>query len=108
MQWKLEDESLTEYLGIYFWVAIGVAISIILPIVRGMLPKPGAATTAGVDGFMPKLWRVAKPYLALLIFSLIVALLVVAFAAEQLTDWRVALLAGYASDSTIQKIRGIE
>jgi hypothetical protein len=39
-------------------------------------------------------------------FSLLTALLVVAFTQETLTDWKAALLAGYAWDSTIQKLKG--
>lgn len=101
------DFLMTDYFDIYLWVAAGVAISILLPILREMLPTPGSGDTEGVGGVIPKLILVAKPYLALMVFSLVVALLVVAFALEQLTDWRVALLAGYASDSTIQKIRGV-
>lgn len=91
---------------IFLWVAGGVLISIVLPIFRSMLPKSNAVTTAGVGGFLPKLWGVTKPYIAVLVVSLLVSLLVVAFMADQLTDWRVALLAGYASDSTIQKLKG--
>jgi hypothetical protein len=33
-------------------------------------------------------------------------MLLVAFLREQLADWRAALLAGYAADSTLQKLKG--
>jgi len=47
-----------------------------------------------------------KPYLALGLFSLLTALLVVAFLGDTLgSDWRPAFVAGYAWDSTLQKVK---
>jgi hypothetical protein len=97
---------MTEYWDIYLWVALGVVISVVLPILRELIPKPSGGVTAGVSGFLPRLWAAAKPYLALMLFSLIVALLIVAMIQDQLGDWRAALLAGYTADSTLQKVRG--
>ena len=94
-----------ELIAIYGFCALGVGISIVLPVLRQALPKP-KGTTAGVSALLPRFWTFAKPYLATGIFSLLVALLLVAFLREQLTDWRAALLAGYAADSTLQKLKG--
>ena len=46
----------------------------------------------------------AKPYIIILIFSLVSAILIVAYIGDTLTDWRAALLAGFSWDSLIQKI----
>jgi len=89
---------------VFLYCALGVAISVLLPVLRQSIPQPKGGP-AGVSGWFPRFFAVAKPYLALGVFSLCVALLVVAFAGDQLTDWRAAVLAGYASDSTVQKLR---
>ncbi len=82
---------------IYLSVALGVAISVLLPVIRAMLPKPPSAQEVGST------WAAIRPYVATGIFSLIVAVLVVAILGDQLNTWRAALLAGYTSDSTLQK-----
>lgn len=84
----------------YLFSAFGILISIVLPILREMIPTGGK-----MRGF-PEMWEIIKPYLAICMFSLLTALLVVAFTQETLTDWKAALLAGYAWDSTIQKLKG--
>lgn len=94
-----------ELAVIYSFCALGVFISIVLPVLRQALPKP-EGTTAGLSALVPRIWNFTRPYLATGIFSLLVALLLVAFLQEQLTDWRAALLAGYTADSTLQKLKG--
>jgi len=94
-----------EFLPVYGFCTLGVIISILLPVLRQALPQP-RATTAGISAILPRIWKVAKPYLALGLFSLLVAILLVAFLQDQLTDWKAALLAGYAADSTLQKLKG--
>ena len=79
---------------IYGSVIAGIIISVILPILRGLLPKPPEALQ-GKDWW--------KPYLYTGLFSMIAGLLVVAAVGEQLDSWQTALLAGYMWDSTIQK-----
>lgn len=93
-----------EFLDLYPWVVVGVAISVILPILRQALPKPTAGE-AGMSGALPRLWIIAKPYLALGLFSCLVGLLVLAVLFDEIGDWRAALIAGYVSDSTIQKLK---
>jgi hypothetical protein len=84
--------------AIYLTCAAGIIISVVLPILRALLPKP--PKTGG-----PPLWEVIWPYLALGAFSLVGAILIVAASGETLKDWRAALLAGYAWDSTLQKLK---
>lgn len=93
------------FIETYLSVVIGIAISIILPILRQALPQPKGGP-AGMEGVFSRLWPIAKPYLVLGVFSLLVGLLIVAFAGEALGDWRTALLTGYAWDSTLQKLKG--
>jgi len=95
---------MNSFVAVYGFCVLGVVVSILLPILRQAIPRP-QGETAGVDAIVPKIWKIAKPYLALGLFSLIVALLLVAFLKDQLTDWRGALLAGYAADSTLQKLK---
>jgi hypothetical protein len=82
---------------IYLLVAAGIAVSILIPILRRLLPKPGPA---GVAGF----WKKIKPYFVVGVFSLLTAILIVAFLGDSLQDWRAAILAGYTWDSTLQKV----
>lgn len=86
-------------LEIYLYCVAGIIVSIVLPILKGLLPKPAGVAT-GATAF----WDFAKPYLIVGLFSLITGLLIVAFTGDTLTDWRAAVLAGYAWDSTLQKI----
>ena len=89
-------------LTIYGYCALGIAISVILPILRAFLPKP----PENIVPNMPADWMSsAKPYLVLGLFSLVAGLLVFAVAGDTLQDWRAALLAGYAWDSTLQKLK---
>lgn len=97
----------------FLWVAAGVAVSIILPLIRPLLPSPQAQVLAKKKGlsfwerfcdWATKVWRVARPYVVTGIFSLIISLLVLAYFGENLKTWQAAFLAGYAFDSTLQKI----
>lgn len=88
------------FLHTYLIVSLGILISVLLPILRQYFPKP----TAGAAAVESRLWSIAKPYLALGIGSLLTALLIMAFAGDSLNTWKAALLAGYAWDSTLQKL----
>ena len=85
-------------MNIYLWVAGGIAISVILPLIRSLLPKPPPALR-GKDK-----WLTIRPYVATGVFSLIVALLIVAAMGDLLNTWATALIAGYTWDSTLQKL----
>ncbi|MFY9822499.1 MAG: hypothetical protein WAM82_14030 [Thermoanaerobaculia bacterium] len=85
---------------IYLAVTLGVAVSIALPLIRPLIPKPPATKTFASNNW----WAFAKPYLITGVFSLVVALILVAFLGETLDTWQKAFLAGYTADSTLQKI----
>lgn len=92
-------------LQVYGWCVLGITVSITLPLLKAMLPKPPAvAVMAAATGSMATFWAQAKPFVVVGVFSLLTALLVVAFTWGTLVDWRAALLAGYAWDSTLQKL----
>jgi hypothetical protein len=52
------------------------------------------------------IWPTLRPYLELSAFSLITAVVILAFLDKPITSWRVGFAAGYLWDSTIQKIAG--
>jgi len=83
---------------IYLSVAGGVVISILLPLIRAWLPAPPETLSGGLT------WETARPYLATGLFSLVVAVLIVAAMGDELDSWQTALIAGYAWDSTLQKL----
>jgi hypothetical protein len=93
-----------EQLYVYFWVMLGIIISVLLPIMWTQLKRyfPVSATSK-----LPiaSIWTVVKPYVILGIASGLTSILIVAFLSDQLADYRAALLAGYAWDSTLQKLR---
>jgi hypothetical protein len=81
----------------YAFCVIGILISIILPIIRQLLPKP-IRFTADLPAW--------KRYIAAGIFSLITAVVLIAFGKGSVSSWfwYDALLAGYAWDATLQKV----
>lgn len=93
-----------------FWetygaVVLGIVLSVLGPILRQALPKPKEERTRGE--FWKEYGENVKPFLALGVFSVLTALLVVAILGDTLgQDWRTALVAGYAWDSTLQKAKG--
>ena len=88
----------------YFVCAVGIVISVVLPILRAMLPKPPKDV---VGRPMGDVWQAAKSYIILGLFSLVGAILIVAASGDTLKDWRAAILAGYAWDSTLQKLKPV-
>jgi hypothetical protein len=94
----------------YLWCVLGIVISVLLPIlwqaVYRYFPKPtGPIAALAVPVSLISFWRLATPYLVLGATSMLTAVLIIAFAGDSLTDYRAALLAGYAWDSTLQKLR---
>ena len=85
----------------YLWCVLGIAISVLLPILTALLPKPLGRTLAA--GVMPEI----RPYLATGLFAVIAAVVVIAAAGEGAQTWTSAqaLIAGYSWDSTLQKLR---
>jgi hypothetical protein len=58
----------------------------------------------GLESSIKTAWPLARPYIVLGLFSLAVALLLVATLRGTLTRWEEWLIAGYLWDSTLQKI----
>ena len=81
----------------YGWCVAGILISIVLPILRRLLPQPRTFTSE-----LPP-W---KRYAVIGMFSLVTAVIVVAFSRDSVSSWQWydAVLAGYAWDSTLQKV----
>jgi hypothetical protein len=87
-------------LELYGFVALGVTVSIVLPLIRALVPRPKVAAA----DWRGALWGKCRPYVITAVFSLIVAALLMAFLPPDTIDtWRTALLAGYGFDSTLQK-----
>jgi MFS family permease len=85
---------------VYLLVVLGILISIVLPMLRRLLPETGVALT------LTTFWQAIKPYVGIGAVSIVAAVLVLAFAGEAAKSWswQSALLAGYAWDSTLQKV----
>jgi len=102
-------------LELYLSCAGGVAVSILIPVLRKTVVESfplvttgrnGGAITISIPGVFLKLWPVFRPYAALSALSLLVALLLVAFLQDKLSTWQSAFLAGYVWDATLQKFTG--
>ncbi|MBS9770191.1 MAG: hypothetical protein J7F05_06740 [Trichodesmium erythraeum GBRTRLIN201] len=94
-----------ENIHIFLATAVGVAVSVCLPLVKELLPKPKKVKGHERDeGIIIILWGAIKPYLSIGVFSLFVALIVVAFLQETLTSMSEGFLAGYTADSTFQRL----
>ena len=87
---------------LYLGVVTGVLLSIALPILRALLPRPPAVAAEAAGG----IWVELRPFVVVAAFSILTAILVIAFAGDGVSTWRgyQALLAGYAWDSTLQKV----
>lgn len=94
--------------AIFLWCLLGIVISVVLPglwaYVRERFPAaPGAQPKSMTDP--SGLFALIRPYAALGVASALTAILVLAFVGDDLIDHKAALLAGYAWDSTLQKLR---
>jgi hypothetical protein len=103
-----------NFLQTWAFCALGVLISVLLPIVRNNIPLQGAGVgDAGrrltrserIVAILRRVWIVSKPFVFVGLFSVLTAFIVILFLLETLTDWKAAVLAGYAWDSTVQKLK---
>lgn len=86
-----------NFIKIYAVVFLGIVISVILPILKNKIPAATRATAIAKFNFN-------NPYVIIGVYSALIAFLLIAYAGDSMKDWRAALLAGYAWDSTLQKI----
>ncbi len=94
-------------LAIYLWCCAGIVVSVLLPVIWVAVRKafPAPASTAAVRVDVQKYWPTVRPYLLLGVASAMTALIVVFALGDQLATPQAAVLAGYAWDSTLQKLR---
>ena len=88
------------FLDIYPYAVLGIAISVILPILKKSLIK----SQSKQEDAKKTLKEIARPYLIIGAISMCVGLLVVAFSGDTLKDWSTALMAGFTWDSILQKV----
>lgn len=104
-------------LTVYGFIALGIIISVIIPILRTLLPRPTRdelvrRISGKGGGGKPTFWTIfsvaARPYFYLAIFSIVTAVIVVAYlgsAASGIT-WANAVIYGFTWDSILQKAVG--
>lgn len=92
------------FLGIYPYVVLGIAISVVLPILKKAIPTPSRESKYANEALTSRIWPIAKPYVIIGIVSLIIGILVVAISGNTLEDWTTALMAGFTWDSILQKV----
>ncbi len=101
-------QGIGAYLITYLFCVVGVLASILIPILYGLLPevKLGSATygSLSLDQLRPLVAPVLITAVLSLIISLFSALIVLAASGGDLSPYA-ALLAGYASDSTLQRLK---
>jgi hypothetical protein len=93
--------------NLYAWCVLGIIISVVLPslwaAVRVYWPVQKAAP-AGLSDGAGRLWASIKPYFVLGVASTLTAVILMFALGEQVSSAGGALLAGYAWDSTLQKL----
>ena len=90
---------------VFLLVVLGIIISIALPILRAMLPK---VPKMALQDLHSELWSVARPYVIVLIFSILAAFIVMAYLGNSVPniEWFTAIIYGFTWDSFIQKAIG--
>ena len=90
-------------LAAYMWVVLGVIVAVILPVLAAYIKKQFPTLETGLPPWL-------KRYLALLIFSMIVALVSLAIWKGQnptaQLSWFTAFLIGFGWESAIEKFLG--
>src|SRR5438045_3261924 len=84
----------------YLWIACGVVVAIVLPVLRAKVASDWPSTAGGVPDWVKKYGR-------LLMFSLLTALVLLAFLRsqdEETLTWWSAFLAGFAWEAGLEKL----
>jgi ABC-type uncharacterized transport system permease subunit len=91
---------------LYSWCVAGIVISILLPVLWKAVRVyfPANANVAGLGPGVESIWTVLKPYLILGLASALTALVLMFALGAEVASAKAAMLAGYAWDSTLQKL----
>lgn len=101
-----EEISTLSDLQAFFWVFVGVMVSVVVPIAVRLIRETVPVTRT--ESFSSNLWNFTKPYLAIALASSVVGLLVLIISVNngvKFNNWAEASMAGYLWDSTFQKIK---
>lgn len=100
-------EDLAENLWKFEFCILGIVISVVLPPLWAFVKNKFAPAQPGQKGFgaAATIWTLFQPYLALGAASALTSILVIAVAGDKITTAMGAVLAGYAWDSTLQKLQ---
>lgn len=101
-------------LKIYGFIVIGIIISVIIPILRALLPRPRNALVKAIKDrdetptFRAIFSEAARPYFYLAIFSIVTAVIVLAYLGSGVSSitWANAVIYGFTWDSILQKAAG--
>lgn len=99
---------LAENLWKFEFCIVGIVISVLLPPLWAFVKNKFTPTQPGQKGFgvaVATIWALLLPYLALGVASTLTSIIVIAVAGDKITGATGAVLAGYAWDSTLQKLR---
>jgi hypothetical protein len=100
-------EVVMEFLHAYATCVLGVIISFLLPVLKQTVTRAwdvgGPASLGGVERWLRLFWRYAKPYIALMLFALVTAIVLVILL--QPTSARESLLIGLAWQSGLQQVQ---
>ncbi|GJD17636.1 hypothetical protein RIVM261_025920 [Rivularia sp. IAM M-261] len=110
MFWRVRkpQKHMTE-LVLYFWVVVGILISVLMPVFVKWMKDIREDTSKSVGDWIKKAWELAKPYVKAMLGSMVLGLFVLAIyraglGGDKVIDtWAKALLYGYTWDSTFQK-----
>jgi hypothetical protein len=93
----------------YGFCILGIIISVLLPplwaFVKSKFQPPPQAGTKGFGAAVMTIWTLFLPYLGLGLASTLTSIILIAVVGDKITSAAGAVLAGYAWDSTLQKLR---
>ena len=85
-----------SFIHSYLLITLGIFISMVIPIIMKIIGSDERSLSV--------IWKIIKPYLLIAILSFLVGIIIYALVGNTISDWKAAILAGYAWDSTLQKV----
>jgi hypothetical protein len=102
-------EDIVKDLWKYGFCILGIVISVLLPplwaFVKSRFQPPPPTGGKGFSAVVADVWAITLPYLALGLASTLTSIILIAVAGDKITSAAGAVLAGYAWDSTLQKLK---